>query len=43
MTLCRPVTRQAMSAASANELAPSYMPALAASMPVISQIMLWYS
>ena len=37
------VTRAAMSAASTNAVAPSYIDALETSMPVSAQIIDWYS
>ena len=41
--LCRPVTRTAIITASAAPVEPSYMLALATSMPVSSAIMVWNS
>ncbi len=40
---CRPVTRMAMRIASAAPVDPSYMLALATSMPVSSAIIVWNS
>ena len=42
-TVSRPVRLTAISAASAAAVAPSYMEALATSIPVSSQIMVWNS
>ena len=42
-TLSRLVTRHAMSAASTNAVAPSYIDAFETSIPVSAQIIDWYS
>ena len=42
-SLCRPVARMAIITASAAPVEPSYMLALATSMPVSSAIMVWNS
>ena len=43
MDLCRPVRRPAINTASAQAVAPSYMEALAISIPVIMATMVWNS